>query len=199
MRHDTYHYILYIVLYTVYCSFVNNFSMLFPYTHFQHDMWFGNAGNISGVTFMSYPKHKVPEESVYWSKWGCFLRRFACYVNSMVEMFDMMGKVLDDRWVVKVSDMAAVLRALLLGASPGAGTPTWRCCSRRRCWQRRTVKMRMRAPTVSPQKTCSRYLTSSNRTVLVCPTTISLIVFRTCFITPRFPCSSHTANRPSRS
>ena len=29
----------------------------------------------------------------------------------MVEMFDLMGKVLDGRWVVKVSDMAAVLRA----------------------------------------------------------------------------------------
>ena len=27
--------------------------MLFPYTHFQHDMRLGYAGNISGVTFIS--------------------------------------------------------------------------------------------------------------------------------------------------
>ena len=147
----------------------------------------------------------------------------------------MMGKVLDGRWVVKVSDTAAETSYTGCRTSQGqttsgrvqkqqAGEPwSWDA------YMEMLLQKEMEAeedsedqdespppaqlaemgkpcrhqpvytPTVSQKKTCSRYLTSSNRTVLVCPTTISLIVFRTCFITPRFPCSSHTANRPSRS
>ena len=36
-----------------------------------------------------------------------FLPTIARYLNAMVEMFDAMGRELDDRWLLKVADMAA--------------------------------------------------------------------------------------------
>ena len=49
-----------------------------------------------------------------------FKSTVARYTNVVVEMFDMMGKLLDDRWMLKVADMAAEAsyRCMLSGDVP---------------------------------------------------------------------------------